>query len=394
MAVGRVPFLLGGTLALLALLTASRRRWLMAIPFAAAASLSSPLAGAFLALAAGSWFLSDLPRRNVCALMLGAAAVLPVLVLELLFPGQGTMPFSTLDFIDMFAPVAALVLLAEQRELRVGAALYGAAVLACYLIPSAIGVNIVRLATCIGLSLMVVLVPALRRRGIPARLLFLAAVVSLALGEWVPAGAALLGARDPESSASYFAPLIAYLVPHDRPLGRIEVVPTATHWESVYVALRLPLARGWERQLDTEDNPIFYVAGRLNARSYRAWLLANGVRFVALANAPLDYIAGPEAALVRSGRVAGLRLVWQSSNWHVYSVAGASGIVSGPASLLSERGQRLVLQATRSGTVLVRVRYASGWVVSSGAASIRRAPGGWLAVHFRRADRVTLTISV
>jgi len=394
-AVGRVPFLLGGTIALVALLAATRRRWPLALPLAVASALASPLAGAFLALAAATWLLADLPRVNVWAVLLGAASALPVLALAVLFPGQGTMPFSTLDFIDMFAPVAAIVALAEQRELRIGALLYGAAVLACYVIPSAIGVNIVRLATSVGLSMMVVLVPTImRRRAWAARAIFLAAVVSLALGEWVPAGGALLGSRNPESSSAYFRPLMSYLVPHDRPLGRIEVVPTATHWESVYVALRLPLARGWERQLDTQDNPIFYVPGRLDANSYRAWLQRNGVRYVALSNAPLDYIAGPEARLVRSGRVPGLRLVWLNANWRVYAVAGASGIVSGPGTLVSESGQQLVLDAQQPGTLLVRVRFASGWRVSAGRASLGRSPGGWLALSVREPGRVRLTIGV
>jgi hypothetical protein len=396
-AVGRVPYLLGGTLALLALLAASRRWWLLAMPLALAASLSSPLAGAFLGLAAGAWFLADLPRLNWGAVLLGAACVLPVIALEVLFPGQGAMPFAPLDFIDMFAPIAVVMLLGDCRELRIGAVLYALAVTASFLIPSALGVNIVRLATTTGLSVLVLLVPRLRQARPHAwalRALLLAAVVSLALGEWVPASGALLGVSDPESSPAYFKPLLAYLVPHDKPLARIEVVPTATHWESVYVALRLPLARGWERQLDTQDNPIFYGPGRLNPHSYRAWLLANGVRFVALANAPLDYIAGPEARLVRSGRVPGLRLVWHNRNWHVYSVAGVAGIVNGPGRLVSEHGQQLVLDASRAGTMLVRVRFSPRWQVTRGAASVRESPGGWLALHVRRAGRVRLSIGV
>jgi hypothetical protein len=382
-AVGRVPYLLGGTLALLALLVAMRRLWPLAVPLALAAALASPLAGAFLALAAATWFLADLPRVNWRAVLLGAAAVLPVIVLEALFPGQGTM--------------AIVLVLSDQRELRIGAGLYALAVLAAYVIPSSLGVNVVRLATSVGLSVLALLVPALvrpRRHAWAVRTLFLAAVVSLALGEWVPAGGALLGSPNPEASAGYFKPLMSYLVAHDNPLGRIEVVPTATHWESVYVALRLPLARGWERQLDTQDNPIFYVPGRLNARSYHAWLVANGVRYVALANAPLDYIAGPEKALLRGRHVPGLRLVWSDRNWSVWSVAGAAGIVSGPGRLVSERGQQLVLDARRAGALLVRVHFSSGWVVQAGAASLRKSAGGWLRVDVRRPGRVALSVSV
>jgi hypothetical protein len=404
-AVGRVPFLLGQALALAALLAATRRIWPLALALAVAASLSSPLAGAFLAIAALAWLLADLPRWNVRAGALVLAATLPVVLLQLLFPGQGTMPFSTLDFFGTILPVGVLLLLLDpsHRELRVGVALYGVTVLGCYIVPSAVGVNITRLSTSAGLSLILCALPAITVRGRrtmaaprrvwAARALFAAAAVSLTLTEWVPAGGALLGSSNPASSKAYFSPLLSYLIPHDRPLGRVEVVPTATHWEAVYVALRLPLARGWERQLDTADNPIFYEPGRLNATSYHAWLERNGVRFVALANAPLDYIAGPEAGLVRTG-VEGLKLVWRNANWHLYEVVGAAGIVSGAGGeLVSEQGSSLVLDARQRGSLLVRMHYNGDWSVRSGHASLSESAGGWLRVSVRRAGRIVLAIA-
>jgi hypothetical protein len=209
----------------------------------------------------------------------------------------------------------------------------------------------------------------------------------------VPVAGTLLGSSNPSSSRTYFSPLLAYLLPHDEPLGRVEVVPTATHWEAVYVALRLPLARGWERQLDTADNPIFYEPGRLNATSYRAWLTRNGVRFVALANAPLDYIATPEARLLRIG-VPGLRLVWRNANWRVWEVNGAAGIVSGAGRLLSEEGSTVVLRARRPGAMLVRIRYSTNWAVLSGHASLSGGRNGWMTVSARRAGRIVLAISL
>jgi hypothetical protein len=202
-----------------------------------------------------------------------------------------------------------------------------------------------------------------------------------------------LGSSNPSSTKAYFTPLLGYLIPHDRPLGRIEVVPTATHWEAVYVAPILPLARGWERQLDTADNPIFYEPGKLNATSYRAWLDNNGVTFVALANAPLDYVAGPEARLVRAG-VPGLKLVWSNANWRVYKVLGAAGIVSGAGTIVSEHGSTVVLNAHRRGNLLVRIHYSPNWGVRSGYAVLRKAPGGWLTVSARRPGRIVLAVSV
>lgn len=396
-AVGRVPFLLGEALALLALLAAQRRgsapaaRLTLAVLLALAASLASPLAGAFLALAAFSWILGDLPRWNLRAGALCVAALLPVIALELAFPGQGRQPFAPANLAGMLIALAAvlLVLTPEQRVLRAGFTLYGLALVGSYLLPSALGGNVTRLGSAVGLGLVVCLPAPVQR----ARLLLAVAFVPLALAQWSPAAGALAGHSDASSSPAYFRPLLTYLERHDQPLGRIEVVPTATHWESDYVALALPLARGWERQLDTAQNPIFYDRGRLNAASYRAWLERNGVRFVALADLPLDYAGVREGQLVRVG-VPGLVPVWHNADWRVYQLLGASGIVSGPGRLLSEHGATVVLEATRPGRLLVRVRFTTAWHVRSGAASLREGADGWIALDDRRAGKIVLTISL
>ena len=36
------------------------------------------------------------------------------------------------------------------------------------------------------------------------------------------------------------------------------VVEPASHWSSAYLSARVPLARGWERQVDAAVNPQFY----------------------------------------------------------------------------------------------------------------------------------------
>jgi hypothetical protein len=398
-AVGRVPFLLGEALALLALLAAQRRpsasagagRLTLALVLALAASLASPLAGAFLALAAFGWILGDLPRWNLRAGALCATALLPVLALELAFPGQGRQPFAPLNLVGMLIALAAVLLVVtpQQRVLRAAFALYGVALVGSYLLPSALGGNITRLGSAAGLGLLVCLpAPALR-----SRLLLAVAFVPLALAQWSPAAGALAGHSNPSSSPAYWRPLLAYLERHDHPLGRIEVVPTAMHWESDYVAVALPLARGWERQLDTAQNPIFYDRGQLNSASYHAWLERNGVRYVALADLPLDYAGVREGQLVRAG-VPGLKLVWRNADWRVYRLLGASGIVSGPGRLLSEHGATVVLEATHPGRLLLRVRFTTAWQVRSGAASLSEGADGWIALDVRRAGKIVLGISL
>jgi hypothetical protein len=100
-----------------------------------------------------------------------------------------------------------------------------------------------------------------------------------------------------------------------------------------------------------------------------------------------------EGQLVRAG-VPGLVPVWHNADWRVYQLLGASGIVSGPGRLLSEHGATVVLEATRPGRLLVRVRFTTAWHVRSGAASLREGADGWIALDDRRAGKIVLTISL
>jgi hypothetical protein len=185
--------------------------------------------------------------------------------------------------------------------------------------------------------------------------------------------------------------LVGYLDQHAQPDGRLEIVPTSRHWEAAYIAPRYPLARGWERQLDTADNPLFYVKGELNANTYRAWLLDNGVRFVALPDVPLDYAAVEEGRLVRAG-VPGLDPVWHDAHWWVFEVSGSTGIVDGPARLVSVDGGNVLLDATKPGSVLLRVRYNSRWTLVQGQGCLYGTPKGWTNVVVDRAGEFHLSL--
>ena len=50
-----------------------------------------------------------------------------------------------------------------------------------------------------------------------------------------------------------------------KPGERVEVPMTVNHWEAADLAKVVPLARGWERQLDQKANPIFYDGEPLTA---------------------------------------------------------------------------------------------------------------------------------
>jgi hypothetical protein len=269
-------------------------------------------------------------------------------------------------------------------------------------VPSALGGNVGRLEDILALPLVLAFLwprPRFTRRvalpliGIP-----------LALTQWAPAWSAMTaGHTEPSTHEAYFVPLLGEVnrLMAAGPAGRLEVVPTKFHWESAFVAPTVPLARGWERQLDEGDDPLFYGAGRLDGASYRSWLLDNGVRFVALPDAPLDYAGIAEGHLVAAG-VPGLHLVWRSQHWRLFEVLGSSGIVAAPARLVSQKGTRVVVSTPVPGPVLVRVRYSPNWQLASGSGCIAPAPapggvpggGTWVRVEAPVAEQFSLRLSL
>ena len=96
--IGRVTFALGVALGLAAVLSLQRRRWLLGLVFAVACSAASPVAGVFLAVGLAGWCLADRARRGV-AIAAVVAAVAPLAVVGLLFPGPGDFPYERWFFV-------------------------------------------------------------------------------------------------------------------------------------------------------------------------------------------------------------------------------------------------------------------------------------------------------
>jgi hypothetical protein len=393
--IGQLPFLSGEALALVALWAATRRRWPAAWAAAIATSLLSPLAGAFLALGAVSWLLASHRSRDrrwsLAVLAVPVAVGLPVVTTAVLFPGQGVMPFSAVDCLwDLIIAAAIFVFTpSRQRALRVGTVLYGAALVASYAVASPVGNNIGRLEDCLALPLAVLLLWPYRR------VLLAVAAVPLVLSQWGPAlGAMTSLASQPQSQRGFYVPLDRWLTRSDPggTLGRVEVVPTQAHWESVWVAAVEPLARGWERQTDVAANPIFYRAGALTPASYRAWLLDNGVAFVALPDAPLDFAAQAEGRLITRG-VPGLRPVWHDRNWQVWAVAGSTGLVAGPAHVVSVGPQRIVIAAPQTGPLTLRVAWHGNWTVRQGDACAE-GDGRWTRLDVARPGTIVVSTTL
>jgi hypothetical protein len=360
---GRVPFLLGLPLGLAALLAAQRGRPALAVALAAVTPLASPVVAAFLALAGVAWTVGAGRRLG---LVLAAAALLPVALLNALFPEGGSEPFVASAFWPALAALVALALALprEQRVLRAGAALYALAVVLCFLVPTAVGGNVTRLAALTA-GPLVACVWGSRRP-----LVLAAVAVPLVYWQAMPPIRDLVVAHgDPSTEAAYYAPLVTRLAEEPGPL-RVEVPFTRAHWEAAHLAAHVPIARGWVRQLDRERNALFYEDG-LTAERYTRWLHANAIAFVALPDVALDDSAKDEAALVRRG-IPALREVWRNEHWRLYEVTR-------PAPIGATRLRADGFAVEGSGDV--RVRFSPHWAVVEGAGCVSEAPGGFTRVR-------------
>ncbi len=424
---GRVPYDLGVALGLAALLalapvadggggerSASRRAWddgpsarspfiararrhtrsslgwtrtVVALLLAAVTALVSPVAGAFLALAGVAVALATPARGR--GLAFAVAALVPVLLLQVVFPEGGYEPFAPSAFWPaLVATLATGALLAREgrRLLATGAALYAGALVLSFATHTAMGGNAARLGALVAGPL---LVGALWDR----RMRLLAVVAPLLLYWSVIAPvrdlARLIG--DPSVHVAYYAPLLGELATraHGQPL-RVEIPLTAAHWEADYVAERFSLARGWERQLDTRDAALFYEP-TLSAAAYRAWLADNAVAYVAVPDVRLDAAGQPEAKLIAGG-LPYLAPVWRSAHWRLYAVRGATPLAGAPARLTALGSDGFALALPRAARVQVRVRYTPYWALIAGRGCVGPGPGGWTAVSTPGPGRVVVGI--
>jgi hypothetical protein len=401
----RVPFDLGLALGLGSLLAAQRHRQALALVLAAVCALASPVAGAFLALAALAWALAGEERG--CAATLVGVVLAPILALVLLFPEGGTQPFVGPAFYPALAGVLLIAALVapEHRVLRTGVLLYAIALTGAFVLATAVGGNADRLgALAAGPVAACVLLDGPRRSRRPLLLLALAP----AFLYWqanAPVADFLSATSDASVHASYYTPLLSEL----RALGvdssthpaRIEVVATRDHWEARWAAANVMLARGWERQLDQYRNALFYEEARpLTAQRYHAWLLEQSIAYVALPDAPLDYSAKAEVRLLQGTRSAAsaagappyLDEVWRSAHWRLFAVRDASPLAA-PPSLLGQAGSdSFTLRAPGPGTYTARVHFTSYWALAGGHGCVSRAPGDWTRVQTRSAGSVRVVI--
>ncbi|MDX6357083.1 MAG: hypothetical protein QOH37_137 [Nocardioidaceae bacterium] len=392
---GRITFLVGLAAAMLAVYALMHRHpWLAGLATVVSV-LGSPLAGLFTGIVAAAVLLSDRTRRPH-ALVVGGATALSLGALAVMFRSPGVMGSPPAQILFALLGIV-LVLIACRNEptIRAGALIVAVGLLVCLVVPNSVGLNLTRMVWLLAAPLIVGYghrpdKHVLALTGLA--LVFPAVDVTWQLAE----------ADSPSASAPYYQPLLAQLGQRldsgDRVGQRVEVVEPQTKGAARYVGESTPVARGWERQADVVDNPIFYKDGALNASSYRAWLDQLAVAYVAVPSTKLDFASVDEAKLVATG-LPYLHLVWSNSDWKLYRVDDPAPLVQG-AQIISMSGNQLRMQVTHPGLVPIQIRWSSHLAVLDGTVPVSlgvRARGclsengDWTMLHARRAGTYVLT---
>jgi len=416
---GQLTFALGVSFGLAALRALQLQRTPWALTASAACALSSPVAAVFLAgvVFAGACDpaiqLQRLSRgwrgvwggrgrtvarpqhppiphdrtRGPAAAWVASIALALTLIPNLAFPESGQFPFAFSSYvaIPLWCGGALLLtrgLAVEERQLRRVLIAYALAATVLVLAPNPMGGNAVRLGALFGGPVLAAVILAHRPRFSRASMLLLSLALAGGLYWQVTASVNQIARSvgDPSTASTYFAPVATWLRGHDGSAARIEVPPTANHWESAYLAPGFELARGWLRQLDTTRDDIFYDGDEaLTDRAYRAWLHANAIRYVALPDAPLDYSSVAERRLILSNPPF-LEPRWSDAHWRVYEVRDPASLVqplgAGAAHIRSVGHSGFALDVSRPGEFLVRVAFTPYWSIERGNGCLVRH-GEW-----------------
>ncbi len=405
---GRVTFALGVSFALAAVaaltLGGTRGTTLLAVGLAAVCAACSPVAGVLLALAGVTHSLVARSWRS--AVLLGAPPAVVVAVMVGCFAEGGWEPYPLLSFMATMAVVGGFLwaLPVKRGLLWTGALVYLAVCVGCVVVHTPMGANVERYGVLLAGPLLVcaVLDPA-RTGGAAARrprrwgpatgggvgvgAVAVGALLGIGLWTaWGPVRETVAVAGNASTSASYYVPVERFVASHGGELVRIEVPFTRGHWEAAWLARRVSLARGWEKQLDERYDVVLLARG-LTAKGYYRWLRDQAVSYVALPDAPLDPSSAGEGRLIKSG-LGYLREVLRTRHWRIYAVLGATPLAQGPGALSGMGHDWFALRARAAGNFVVRVHYTRYWTVTRGTACVRRAPGGWTAVMVRGAGTV------
>jgi hypothetical protein len=375
------------------------RRW-TGVALAALTLGFSPLAFLYLCLAVVAVFVGRRPRLDGTALAVGGALLAFGLLqgaLLLFYRAEAEYPFFRLSellvLVVLSAVCAALALRAERgRVLAAVFGLWALGAVVAFTVPSPIGENVTRLR---GIVLPLALLAAALASYRPRWLAGFAVASALAYTLVPYVGAALHRTDTRSAESSFWEPALAFLDARLTSDFRVEVVPTGDHWDAYWVPhAGFPLARGWYRQLDIAQNPLFYE-DTLEPEAYRDWLASLGVRYVLLPETQLGRVGEErEAELVRSGR-AGLIEVARAGDVTVYEVPEATPILAGPgeARLTALEHDHVEGKVGAPGAYRLAVRWTPTWRVRAGDVCVEEAPDGMTQVVAAAPGPFTLGVS-
>jgi hypothetical protein len=294
-----------------------------------------------------------------------------------LFPTGGIQPYEYASAPYAVAAGLLLALLTHSWTIRVGALMYTLASSFLLFSPDPFGSNILRLGLLLATPLIVATATEHWRVVVPIAVL-------VSYWQLQPTYNDLRAAAPPP-----FGEVTRQLIA----LGslRTEVVPLRDHGEASHIAPKVPLARGWSRQVDTGRNLLFYQ-GALSADRYREWLIDNAVDTVALApNAQPDRAGRAERALLLVGRVRDLQRVWSDDHWVIWKFTAPEKkpIASPPVQVLSTDQTTIKLQSPKAAYVDLVVRW-SRWLSVDGPACLEKH-GSWTRIRFTRAGSATVS---
>jgi hypothetical protein len=346
---GRITFGVGAAFATLALMYLLRRQMFPALAFGISASLGSPLAGMFLVMILVCMAADRLIRPNAVLVAIGAG--IPVLVTQLLYPQEGTMPMQIWDIALGLTACVAMWLCKPSAVLKRLAVLLALGVIFFTIVETPVGANIIRLPMLFMAAAVAVSATAHRR--------LVAGVLILCIA-WISITSAidLFRGQGQSFDKAFYQPLLEQLPVNGDATHRVEVIDPKTHGPALYVAPELPIARGWERQTDVTRNPIFYD-GSLNADTYRAWLDELAVKWVALPNVPLDYASADEGDLVRQG-LPYLSQIWANDDWTLFEVVNAKPLADGVFEVQQMGIDSITFSAFAPGEGEIKVAWARG----------------------------------
>ena len=392
---GLYSYALGFTMLLACLRALQTRRQLAALGAAALCLGFSPLAFGFLALVLVSILLAR-RRFTVSTVAIGAGmtvlAGFEVLVLRL-FPSGGVYPFHLVNLAGVLAVCVLGILLARRTPggapLAAFFALWALTSAAAWAVATPIGGNWTRLNEVV---FPVMLLTAALAGFRPRRLTALALVAALAYDLTPPLLLIPYRLDDRPAAATFWRPALRYLDRHSRPGFRVEVVPTAAHWEAYWLPLAgYALARGWYRQVDMTDNAVLY-SPRLDASAYERWLHANAVQYVLLPATELDPVGGPREARVLRSRPRGLEPVYRDNEWTIYRLRRPTPLLTGPGRSRVLAFDHTTVRGVVSapGSYLLRVHFTDVWSTSRGVC-ITESSNGMTRLILPRAGPFALT---